>query len=99
MPLHFLEIAADGAHVGTLRNCCGSVCEVFREYRMQVLFTIELRVDCEADKCRLAKHAVRQAALQLYSRAALWDGGSEVTAYSQMAISAFRLAKAHAGKM
>jgi hypothetical protein len=49
---------------------------------MQVLFTIEVRVDCEVDKCRLAKHAVRQAALRLYGGAALWDEGSEVTAYS-----------------
>src|SRR5215212_9738188 len=49
---------------------------------MQVVFTVEVRVDCEVDKCRLAKHAVRQAALRLYGGAALWDEGSEVTAYS-----------------
>ena len=69
---------------------------------MQVVFTVELRVDCEADKCRLAKHAVRQAALQLYSRAALWDGGPKsppTRTIMKMATSTFRWAKLHGDKM
>jgi len=52
---------------------------------MSVLFTIELRVACDDDnKYQLAKHLVRQAALQAYGRAALLDDGEkpQVTVYS-----------------
>ena len=50
---------------------------------MSVLFKIELRVDCDHEKkYLLAKHVIKQVALQAYARVALLDAGSktEVTA-------------------
>ena len=50
---------------------------------MTVLFTIELRVACDtANKYVLAKHAVQQAVLQAYARAALLDDTAEIAVYS-----------------
>src|SRR4051812_6969586 len=49
---------------------------------MSVLFTIEVRVDCDEKKYLLAKHVIKQVALQAYARVALLDDGPkpEVTA-------------------
>src|SRR5215207_6139752 len=49
---------------------------------MSVLFKIELRVDCDEKKYLLAKHVIKQVALQAYARVALLDDGPkpEVTA-------------------
>ena len=51
---------------------------------MSVLFKIELRVDCDEKKYLLAKHVIKQVALQAYARVALLDDGPkpEVTACS-----------------
>src|SRR4051812_6433396 len=51
---------------------------------MSVLFKIELRVDCDEKKYLLAKHVIKQVALQAYARLALLDDGPkpEVTACS-----------------
>src|SRR3954467_15760380 len=52
---------------------------------MSVLFKIELRVDCGEKKYLLAKHVIKQVALQAYARVALLDDGPkpEITACSQ----------------
>jgi hypothetical protein len=51
---------------------------------MSVLFKIELRVDCDEKKYLLAKHIIKQVALQAYARVALLDEGPkpEVVAYT-----------------
>jgi hypothetical protein len=52
---------------------------------MQVLFTIELRVACNNGNNYIrAQHAVQQAALQVYAKVAMMDGGNkpEVAIYS-----------------
>src|SRR3954466_8780506 len=51
---------------------------------MSVLFKIELRVDCNEKKYLLAKHVIKQVALQAYARVALLDDGPkpEITACS-----------------
>src|SRR5215203_2982678 len=51
---------------------------------MSVLFKIELRVDCDEKKHLLAKHVIKQVALQAYARVAMLDDGPkpEVTACS-----------------
>ena len=53
---------------------------------MSVLFKIELHVNCDHEKkYLLAKHVIKQVALQGYARLALLDDGSkpEVTACAQ----------------
>jgi hypothetical protein len=49
---------------------------------MSVLFKIELRVNCDEKKYLLAKHVIKQVALQAYARVAMLDEGPkpEVTA-------------------
>ena len=52
---------------------------------MSVLFKIELRVDADEKKYLLAKHVIKQVALQAYARVAMLDDGPkpEITACSQ----------------
>jgi len=52
---------------------------------MSVLFKVELRVDCDEKKYLLAKHVIKQVALQAYARVALLGDGPkpEVTACSE----------------
>jgi hypothetical protein len=51
---------------------------------MSVLFKIELSVECDEKKYLLAKHVIKQVALQAYARVALLDDGPkpEITACS-----------------
>src|SRR3954471_3229422 len=51
---------------------------------MSVLFKIELRMECDEKKYLLAKHVIKQVALQAYARVALLDDGPkpEITACS-----------------
>src|SRR5215210_3660736 len=51
---------------------------------MSVLFKIELRVDADEKKYLLAKHVIKQVALQAYARVGMLDDGPkpEITACS-----------------
>src|SRR5215217_9229968 len=44
---------------------------------MSVLFKIELRVDCDEKMYLLAKHVIKQVALQAYARVAMLDDGTK----------------------